>query len=348
MRRSRFLSSIVAVDSRLATRLAVSTVGLLAVVGIRALAQAPSALSAAPPIVARAQFETWKKELSNWGRWGKDDQLGALNLVTREKRRQAASLVKVGETVSLARPADTEKSADNPRPYEHKMYQAGPVNAGDAFSVSFHGYAHTHVDAFSHRFYDGTMWNGFTTADVTLQEGAKKGSIYSLRNGVMTRAVLVDMPALKGVPYLEPGTRIFAADLEAWEKRAGVKVSAGDVLLIRTGRWVRRAKVGPWEAGRNAAGLDPTVIPWLHARGVAVLGSEYAHDATPTPNAEIGTLPVHDFSLIMLGIHLFDDMDLDAVAAAANTHKRWEFLFTAAPLPIVNGTGSPINPLAVF
>jgi kynurenine formamidase len=298
--------------------------------------------------VSKAQFDRWKTELSNWGRWGKDDQLGALNLVTKEKRRQAAALVKDGTTVSLARPADTEKTLENPRPYEHVMYQAGPVNSGDSVSVSFHGYAHTHIDAFSHRFFDGKMWNGFSTADVSIQDGAKKGSIFSVHDGIFTRAVLVDVPLLKGAPYLEPGTAIYAEDLVAWEARSGVKVSPGDVLLIRTGRWARRAKTGPWEAMRTAAGLDASVLPWLHARGVAVLGGEYAHDVTPTPNKEIGPLPVHDFSLIMLGIYLFDDMDLDAVAAAASAHKHWEFLFVAAPLPVLNGTGSPINPIAVF
>lgn len=298
--------------------------------------------------ISKTTFDQWKKSLSNWGRWGKDDQMGALNFVTPAKRVEAAKLVRKGMTVSMARPADVDKSVDNPRPYQHKMYQAGPVNAGDEFSVSFHGYAHTHLDAFSHRFFDGQMWNGFTTADVTMEGGAKKGSIYAVRDGVFTRGVLVDMPALKGVAYLEPGTRIFVGDLEAWEKRAGVRVSPGDVLLIRTGRWQRRAKVGPWEAMRSAAGFDASVIPWLHARGVAALGSEYAHDATPTVHTEIAPLPVHDFSLIVLGIHLFDDMDLDRVAAAAAAEQRWEFLFTASPLPIVNGTGSPLNPLAVF
>jgi kynurenine formamidase len=300
-----------------------------------------------PPVTAN-QFEQWKKELSNWGRWGKDDQLGALNLVTKEKRRMAAALVREGITTSMARAADTERSVDNPRPYEHRMFQAGPESGSDELFVSFHGYAHTHIDAFSHRFYDKKMWNGFTTDDVTLKDGAKKGSIISVRDGIFTRAILVDMPVLRGVPYLEPGNRIFVDDLEAWEKRSGVTVSPGDALLIRTGRWQRRAIVGPWLPMDNAAGLDPSVIPWLHARGVAILGGEYVHDATPTVSSGIGRLPVHDFSLIMLGIYLFDDMDLDGVARQAAATQRWEFLFTAAPLPIVRGTGSPINPIAVF
>jgi kynurenine formamidase len=324
-----------------------AAIALIAVASAVSLGQTTSSSTPRSP-VTKAQFEEWKRTLSNWGRWGKDDQIGALNLITREKRRQAAALVREGATVSMARPANTEQGVDNPRPYQHRMFQAGPESASDELSISYHGYAHTHIDAFSHRFWDGKMWNGFTTGDVTMEGGAKKGSIISAREGIFTRAVLVDVPLLRGVRYLEPGARVYVEDLEAWEARAGVRVSSGDALLIRTGRWVRRAAVGPWDPMQSTAGLDASVIPWLHARGVAVLGSESVHDATPPVNLDAGRLPVHDFSLIMLGIHLFDDMDLDAAAAAAQAAKRWEFLFSAAPLPIVNGTGSPINPIGVF
>jgi len=301
------------------------------------------------PLLTKAQFERWKTELSNWGRWGKDDELGALNLVTPAKRKRAASLVKEGVPVSMASDVDTEKSADNTSPYEHTMIQLSPINAGDRLSVAYHGYSHTHLDAFAHRFFDGKMWNGFSRDEVTNEAGARKGSIYTTHNGVFTRGILVDVPRLKGVPYLEPGTRIYVDDLEAWEKKAGVKVSAGDALFVRTGRWTRRAKVGPWNAAREAAGLDASVIPWLRQRDVAVLGSETAQDAVPAPQgAEVTVLPLHDFSLIMLGIHLMDNMNLDAVAEAAAARKRWEFLLTAAPLPVRNGVGSVINPIAVF
>lgn len=303
------------------------------------------------PPVTKAQFERWKTELSNWGRWGKDDELGALNLVTPAKRKRAASLVKDGVSVSMASPVDTEKSADNTTPYEHAMIQLSPINANERLSVAYHGYSHTHLDAFAHRFFDGKMWNGFSRDEVTSEAGAKKNSIYTVRNGVFTRGILVDMPRMKGVPYLEPGTRIYVDDLEAWEKKAGVKVSAGDALFIRTGRWTRRATIGPWNAARQAAGLDASVIAWLRQRDVAVLGSETAQDATPPPEGAESTglpLPLHDFSLIMLGIHLFDNMNLDAVATAAAERKRWEFLLTAAPLPVKNGVGSVINPIAVF
>jgi kynurenine formamidase len=312
----------------------------------------PEALAVAgnrPPLVNKAEYEKWKTELSNWGRWGKDDQLGAINLITSAKRKQAANLVKEGVTVSLAGDVNTERAADNFQPYEHVMTQAGPAGAGDSLSVSFHGYAHTHVDAFAHRFFDGKMYNGFSYEEVTKEDGAKKNSIYNLHNGIFTRGILMDMARLKGVPYLEPGTRIFVEDLEAWEKQAGVKVGPGDAIFIRTGRWARRAKVGPWNAGVEVAGLDPSVIPWLKKRDIAILGSEAAQDATPPPaSSELGPLALHDFVLIELGVQLMDDTNLEAIAEAAAARKRWEFLLFAAPLPVRNGTGSPLNPIAVF
>jgi kynurenine formamidase len=301
------------------------------------------------PLVTAAEFERWKTQYSNWGRWGKDDQLGTANLITPAKRRRAAALVKEGFAVSMASDVSTEQAVDNNAPYEHVMIQMSPINAGERLTVAYHGYQHTHIDAFAHRFFDNKMWNGFPREEVTSEAGAKKNSIYSLHNGVFTRGVLIDIPRLKGVPYLEPGTRIYVADLEAWEKKAGVKVSAGDALFVRTGRWTRRAKVGPWNASREAAGLDASVIPWLRQRDVALMGSETAQDAVPHPQgAQVTGLPVHDFSLIMLGIHLMDNMNLDATAEAAAARRRWEFLLSAAPLPVRNGVGSVINPIAIF
>src|SRR5262245_30987776 len=142
----------------------------------------PEALAAAGtrPTVSKAEYEKWKAELSNWGRWGKDDQLGAINLITTAKRKQAATLVKEGITVSLAGDVNTERAADNGQPYEHVMTQAGATGAGDRLAVSFHGYAHTHIDAFAHRFFDGKMWNGVSYQEVTTEAGAQKNSIYNL------------------------------------------------------------------------------------------------------------------------------------------------------------------------
>ena len=334
--------------TRFAALVVVSGIVAGSTAAVRSQSAGAAAGSDRPP-VAKAQYDQWKTELSNWGRWGKDDEMGALNLITPAKRRQAAALVKDGVTVSLAGDVNTAKAEDNFAPYEHVITQAAATGAADRLAVSYHGYAHTHIDGFAHRFFDGKMWNGFSWEEVSKEGGAKKNSIYNLHDGIFTRGILMDIARLKGVDYLEPGTRIYVSDLEAWEKRAGVKVAEGDAVFIRTGRWARRAKLGPWNAATNAAGLDASVIPWLKQRGVALLGSESAQDASPQPaGADIGALPVHDFALIMLGIHLFDNTNLEAVGEAAAQRKRWDFLLTAAPLPVRGGTGSPLNPIAVF
>jgi kynurenine formamidase len=295
--------------------------------------------------VTAGQYERWKKELSNWGRWGKDDEIGALNLITPAKRKQAAALVKEGVSISLSADADTVKAVDNPNPYEVKMLTIGT----DQIAVNYHGIAHTHLDSLAHINDNGTFFNGYKPgADEVLKHGHEKNSIHNVKNGIFTRGILIDIPRLKGVPYLEPGTPIYVEDLEAWEKKAGVKVSSGDALFVRTGVWARRKALGPWLRGRaeggRSAGLDPSVIPWLKKRDIAILGSDHPQYVSPAPLRGA----VHDFALLYLGVHLFDNCDLEALADAAAARKRWDFLLTAAPLAIPGGTGSPINPIATF
>jgi kynurenine formamidase len=307
-----------------------------------------SAQSVAPSsahAVTEAQYERWKKDLSNWGRWGKDDQIGALNLITPAKRKQAAALVKEAFSVSMEGDPDTVKAVDNPNPYEFKMLSIGM----DQIAVSYHGIAHTHLDSLAHINDNGVFYNGYKPdPEVVMKQGHAKNSIHNLKNGIFTRGILIDIPRLKGVPYLEPGTPIYVEDLEAWEKKAGIKVSAGDALFVRTGVWARRKALGPWLRGRaeggRSAGLDPSVIPWLKQRDIAMLGSD--HPQYVSPSNLRGA--VHDFALLYLGVHLFDNCDLEALADAAAARKRWEFLLTAAPLAIPGGTGSPINPIATF
>jgi kynurenine formamidase len=320
----------------------------LLVVPMAALAAGVVSSQAPAPVrtpVTEAQYERWKTELTNWGRWGTDDQIGALNLITPAKRKQAASLVREGVSVSLAADADTVKSVDNPNPYEVTMQGI----SADRIAVSYHGIAHTHLDALAHVNANGVFYNGYTpNAEEVVKQGHPKNSIHNVKNGIFTRGVLIDIPRLKGVPYLEPGTSIYVEDLEAWEKRSGVRVSAGDALFVRTGVWARRKAEGPWLRGRaeggRSAGLDPSVIPWLKARDIALLGSDHPQYVSPSNLRGAA----HDFALLYLGVHLFDNCDLEALADAAAARKRWEFLLTAAPLPIRGGTGSPLNPIATF
>jgi kynurenine formamidase len=296
--------------------------------------------------VTRAEFGRWKTELSNWGRWGTDDQIGALNLITPAKRRQAAALVRDGVSVSLSRDADTRKAIDNPDPFEHSMLAIG----ADRMGVVPHGVAHTHLDSLAHIHDNGVFYNGYKPdANAVMKNGHTRNSIINLKNGVFTRGILVDLPRLKGVPYLEPGTPITAQDMEAWETFAGVKVSAGDALFLRTGRWARRAALGPFDTNRTGrrSGPNASMIPWLRQRDVALLGGDVPPSLAPT-DVEGETGAVHDFALVYLGVHIFDNVDLEALAEAAAARKRWEFLLTVAPLAIRGATGSPANPIATF
>ena len=300
-------------------------------------------------LVTHAEYERWLVDLSNWGRWGSDDEIGALNLITPAKRKAAAALVEDGFTVSLASTAQTQRTIDNPCPISWAMVRATPEGASDTLAYPcVHGPGTTHIDGFAHRFFDGRMWNGYPMSDlVTMDEGAKKNSILTMKDGIVTCGVLYDIPRLKGVPYLEPGTRVFVEDLEAWEAQTGVRVGSGDAMLFRWGRWARQDAIGPFDTGAEAAGLDNSVIPWLKARDVALIGWE-TPGYVPQPPGDLPRLAVHDFALTMLGVHLLDRADFDALAEAAAARNRWEFMLTIALLPIPNGTGSPVNPIAIF
>ena len=301
--------------------------------------------------MTKADIDRLVEELSNWGRWGKDDQLGTLNLITAEKRREAAQLVRKGVSVSLARVAEVRAAADNPDPFAHKMLATGedPTTewAMDNFAVSYHGFAHTHMDSLCHLFYRGKMYNGFSQKQVTSQ-GAQKLSIHNVQGGIFTRGILIDIPKLRGVPYLEPGSAIYPEELDAWENRAGLKVSSGDVVFLRTGRWARRDKLGPWSVVEDgAAGLHASCAKWLHARDIAMLGSDAASDVMPSQVPGM-THPIHLLTLHAMGVHIFDNCDLEKVSRTAEQLGRWEFLLSTAPIPVKGGTGSPLNPIATF
>ncbi len=295
--------------------------------------------------LTQADVENWMKELSNWGRWGKDDQLGAVNLITPQKRKAAARLVVEGVSVSLARDAEKEKAIDNPQPFGHKMMLTDPWSS-DNYSVSYHGFAHTHIDSLCHLSHQGKLYNGFAQGKVTSQ-GAGKLAVTNLKNGIFTRGILMDIARLKEVSYLEPTVAIYPKDLEAWEKKAGLRVGSGDAVFIRTGRWARRAAKGPWDVGKASAGLHASCAKWLKERDVALVGSDAASDVIPS-GIEGGGQPIHLLLLNAMGVHIFDNCDLEALGEAAKQRRRWEFLLTASPIPVGGGTGSPLNPIATF
>jgi kynurenine formamidase len=299
--------------------------------------------------VSKDQFDRWMTEISNWGRWGEADELGTLNLITPSMRIAAAELVRKGVSVSLALDLNKTKDELNTFPFEHTLTTGafgGHEVAGDRYSVEYHGFAHSHMDGLPHFAHDGRLYNGYPVS-LLKSTGAEKLGIQNAHDGVFTRGVLIDMPWFKQVDYLEPGTAITIEDLEDWEKKTGISVSSGDVLLIRTGRWERLRQKGQWNFLEKAAGSHASVAKWLKERDVAIIGSDGVSDVMPS-GVEGKLNPLHELVIVGLGMPILDNLDLDPLAREASRQKRWTFLFTGAPLRVPGGTGSPLNPIATF
>lgn len=306
--------------------------------------------AAAKRDLVKEDIEQMMVSLSNWDRWGKDDQLGALNLITPEKRTQAAALVKDGIPLSLAHNV-IKGEIDGPAGFTHTMLQTGVKegdisSSGDEYRVRYHGFSQTHMDALCHLFYKGKMYNGFSQKDVT-EKGAGKLSVLNIKQGVFTRGILMDMPRHFGVKYLKGGQAIYPEDLDAWETKAGLKIGSGDVVLINTGRWTRELSEGRWDILKDSAGLHASCLPWLKKRDVAIVGSDLALDVLPSQVVGF-EMPVHWVVVVAMGMPILDNCDFQALSEAANERKRWEFLLTVSPLAVGGGTGSPVNPIAVF
>ena len=293
--------------------------------------------------VTATMIENWMSELSNWGRWGDDDQLGALNLITPEKRIAAAQLVRTGVSVSLAHNYSVDSSLGSPPPFDQEISTLDTPGeyVMERVSFSYHGNIHSHLDSLCHVLYEGKMYNGYSKDEIDA-EGCHQLAITDVKQGVLTRGILMDIPRLKGVDYLRPGTPVYVEDLEAWEQQAGIRVGPGDVIFVRTGRWST-----PEGAGQGSAGLHASVAPWLKERDVAMVGGDYANDALPS-GVESSFLPIHQLTIVAMGVRLFDNLDLEALAEEAVRQNRWEFMLTAAPIPVEGGAGSPMNPIATF
>jgi kynurenine formamidase len=287
------------------------------------------------------------QRLSNWGRWGPDDQLGTLNFITADVTEAAVANVRSGQTVSCARSLPTQPGPDNPTPVVHHMIGTATEGYGaDYFALAPHGYSTSHIDALCHIFHEGKLYNGYEAETVTAH-GATRLGIHHLRSGIITRGVLVDVPAVRGVEALEPGEPIFPEDLDSAERAAGVTVQTGDALLVRTGRWPWRQAHGPWAPSDGMAGLDASCLNWLHEREVALLGSDGVSDVLPSRVTTV-PMPIHTVAIVAMGVHLLDNLDLDELSVACAAAGRWSFLLVVAPLVLHQGTASPVNPIAVL
>ena len=318
--------------------------------------------SVGPPApMSQAEFDSLMTEVSNWGRWGNDDQLGTLNTITAQKRIDAAGLVIEGESVSLALPLNTVSDQVNQKPFVHESFIFGGAEleemglnpeeaaqaAGDVYKIDYHGFGHSHLDGINHFAYKGKMYNGYPFDNQDGKGFTNLGIDKIGKSGVFTRGVLVDMPVFFGVKYMEPGDAITIEDLEAWEKASGITISAGDVLLVRTGRWHRVRDKGQWNFVQKAAGMHASVAKWLKERDVAAIGCDGVSDVMPSGvGARLN--PLHELVIVGMGMPIFDNLDLDRLSMTARIKDRSTFLFVAAPLKVVGGTGSPLNPIAIF
>jgi kynurenine formamidase len=306
--------------------------------------------------LSRAEFDAIFERCRNWGKWGPDDQRGALNYLGTREVVAAARLVRSGRTVSCGWPLDTIPGPDNPHPVIHEVTfgfdttfgDSGDLRiAGDRFGMDIHGDAHSHVDALCHVGFAGHVYNGLTLDQAMGPYGALTQSVEVIGQGIVTRGVLVDIPRLRGVDWVEPGEAIMPAEFLAAEEATGTRLRKGDLLLFRTGHSYRRATLGPWDAAVSKAGIHATVLPILHERQIVGVGYDGDGEAVPS-HCEGVTYPIHAISIPALGWWTMDSLALDDLAAACMAEERWEFLLTVAPLRLRAGTGSPVNPIAVF
>jgi len=304
--------------------------------------------------LSAAEFRALYDRVKHMSRWGPADRRGALNNIAPAQVTAAAGDVRRGRTVSLAAPVDSEVAPDNPDPAVHTMTvpgdRAGPASglsfAMDRVALNIHGNADSHIDALCHVIFDGALYNGIDARAVTAA-GATELSIEVASDGIAGRGLLLDIPRVRRVPWLEPGDHVTADDLIAAEGAQQVRIGQGDLLFVRVGHRSRRRALGPWDSATARAGLHPAALELLAERRIAVLGSDGNNDTAPSA-AEGIDFPVHVLAINAMGLHLLDWLQFDDVVAVCEELGRWSFLCVIAPLCLRAGTGSPVNPIAIF
>ncbi len=303
------------------------------------------ALAARPgmsPVRAAAQsggavdYAAMYRDRRNWGRWGTDDQVGAINLITAEKRRAAAGLVQTGRTVSLSRTFE---------PPQHFMTKSALGSGGgyvmDYLGFIYHGSTITHIDALCHIWDGDGMWQGRDPdAEITTQ-GAQFGDITHWKEGIITKGVLIDVPRHRGEPHVSIEQPVTGEELDAIARAENVTIESGDAMLVHSG-WAAYLASDD-DGSRGRPGLHPSCAEFIRDHDVALLGWDLM-DARADSNLP---WPVHGV-LFNFGVALLDNALLEPVAEACAEENRWSFLFQALPLNVARGTGSPVNPIAMF
>jgi kynurenine formamidase len=297
------------------------------------------------------------KELSNWGRWGDDDEIGTLNFVTPQKRVQAAQLVKTGKNFDLGMPFDKDGPflpggfRINPvhvmtfMPSDTASAADGMITADDMVIMGLQ--AATQWDSLAHVGYDGRFYNNVPAGAVSNIAGATRNSFAKAVGHLISRGVLLDIARLKGVDRLADSYEVTSADLSAAEERQGVRVGSGDILLVRTGsyKWFLEGDKAHFMGAEPGLGLDS--CRWLREREVAALALDnWACEVWPSPIAG-ASIPFHQVVIRDMGLTLGEMFNFEDLAADCQEDGVWECLFCAPGLKVTGSVGSPITPMAL-
>lgn len=304
--------------------------------------------------MSKTEFDSIVEDVRVWGKPGVDGT-PLVRRITAEVSLRALAEVSEGRAVQLGRPWAEHPAEDNPRPALHHMVMSGetlypgdiePTGYMDFLGVAYHGKVMSHIDAFNHIAYGGQLFGGVDAQTSANATGMDSGDV-TLYGPLITRGVLLDMAAFEDVDWVEPGRAWTLDEVKAALQKIGVNLRPGDALLLRSGHDRRRAELGAWNPDEAGAGLHVAAVPWLIEQGVAVFGADGETDVRPSP-VEGVTLPIHILTLTMAGIPLLDNLALEEIAHACASRNRYTFALLVAPLLIPRGTGSPVNPVAIF
>ena len=316
---------------------AISPPEILARHAARAREKAVSAIPSQSSSGNSTDYAAMYRDRRNWGRWGRDDQVGAINLITAEKRAAAAALVRTGRTVSLSR------TFEPPQHFMQKSSLGG--NGGfvmDYLGFIYHGGVVTHIDALCHIWDEDGMWQGRNPDVEITTQGAQFGAITHWKNGIITKGVLIDVPRHRGVPHVTSDQPVMGTELEEIASAQGVTIEPGDALIVHSG-WESYTQSGSGD-GLGGPGLHPSCAEFIRDHDVALLGWDLM-------DAGLGATdlawPVHGV-LFNFGVALLDNALLEPIADACAEEGRHEFMFMLLPLNVARGTGSPANPIAMF
>ena len=297
-------------------------------------------------------------EVSNWGRWGDDDELGTLNLIDDDAVRRGAACVRTGRRFPLAVRLDANGPQAGNIPGRinplHTMVAINTAYTGDPADfctsddvVTMGLQAGTHWDALSHVSYAGKLYNGFPAESITAERGAGRCGIHRVTS-VATRGILLDVARATGVERLEGGHGITEAELEAAVELAGTRPEPGDAVLVRTGQMqLFKARDRMGYATSPQPGLTVGTVRWMRRHDIAAVATDtIAYEVYPCEDPAV-LFPVHMLQLRDMGLTQGQNFDLEALSADCASDGVHEFLLVANPEPFTGGTGSPTSPVAI-